>query len=79
MNDASHRDVLNAASAPARSADPKRRRFLLAFGASAAGAASASALASAPAVAAQAADDKPAGSGYRETEHVQSYYATTRI
>ena len=63
----------------ARPTDAKRRRFLMAFGAGAAGAASASALAAAPAVAAQTAEDKPASSGYRETDHVRTYYATTRL
>jgi hypothetical protein len=52
----------------------------MAFGAGAAGAASAKALAAAPAaVAAPAAETKPASQGYRETEHVRTYYATTRI
>lgn len=64
----------------ASSTDRTRRRFLLAFGASAAGAASASALAAAPAaIASQPAGAKPETQGYRETEHVRTYYATTRI
>ena len=80
MSDTSYRDVSKAEPTPARSpADSKRRRFLLAFGASAAGAASASALAAAPAVTIEPAQEKPASQGYRETEHVRNYYATTRI
>ena len=73
------------ASAPTHAAgstpsptDQKRRSFLLAFGAGTAGAAAAVAqplVASVadPAVAADSA------TGYRETEHVRDYYATTRI
>lgn len=78
MSDTSYRDVSKAEQAAAHAPDSKRRRFLLAFGASAAGAASASALAAAPAVV-ETAEDKPASSGYRETDHVRNYYATTRI
>jgi hypothetical protein len=63
----------------ARATDTKRRRFLMAFGAGAAGAASASALAAAPAAIVETAESKPASQGYRETEHVRNYYATTRI
>jgi len=65
-------------SAPAAT-DFKRRRFLFALGAS--GAAGAAAAAS-PVLPLTAADTKPApesGSGYRETEHVRSYYDSTRI
>jgi hypothetical protein len=79
MSDTSYREVSKAEQAAAHAPDSKRRRFLLAFGASAAGAASASALAAAPAVAVEPAEDKPASSGYRETDHVRNYYATTRI
>ena len=79
MSDASHR--MGAATAtPPSSADKTRRRFLMAFGAGAAGAASASALAAAPAaIVPQAAPATPQSQGYRETEHVRTYYATTRI
>ena len=65
---------------PAQSTDLKRRRFLLAFGAGGAGAA---AVAAQPIV--NAASDPAAATvadtaqGYRETEHVRDYYATTRI
>ena len=80
MSDRSYYDVSQAQAPSAHAPDAKRRRFLMAFGAGAAGVASASALAAAPAVAAQpAAQDKPAASGYRETDHVRSYYATTRL
>lgn len=79
MSDTSERDVSRAAPQGARPADTKRRRFLLAFGAGAAGAASASALAATPGVTVDAAEAKPASQGYRETEHVRNYYATTRI
>ena len=78
MSDRSHCDTSKAPSAPSTSLN--RRRFLMAFGAGAAGAASAKALAAAPAaVAAPAADTNATSQGYRETEHVRTYYATTRI
>jgi hypothetical protein len=81
MSDASQHDQSRrSASTAAPSTDRTRRRFLLAFGAGAAGAASASALAATPAaVVAQATEGKPESQGYRETEHVRTYYATTRI
>ena len=88
MSDPSHRDTSNTShcdtlpatpAKAARSPDAARRRFLLAFGAGAAGAASASALAAAPAVIADPAQPQPASQGYRETEHVRNYYATTRL
>jgi hypothetical protein len=78
MSDAPHRDHSTAAPiAAARSPDTKRRRFLMAFGAGAAGAASASALA-APAAVVESIEAKPESQGYRETEHVRKYYASTR-
>ena len=64
----------------AQSTNLKRRRFLLALGAGGAGAA---AVAVQPLTqtqvqsAAGAATDAP--TGYRETEHIRNYYATTRI
>ena len=69
----------NSTHAP-QSADLKRRRFLLALGAGGAGAA---AVVTQPLVApvaelAPAAEPVP-GTGYRETEHVRDYYATTRL
>ncbi|HSU43533.1 MAG TPA: hypothetical protein VLN42_04895 [Casimicrobiaceae bacterium] len=79
MSDASHRDISPAAAVAAPSPDSKRRRFLMAFGAGAAGAASASALAATPAALVEGAQPAPASQGYRETEHVRNYYATTRI
>ena len=79
MSDRSHSKVSTSEPDVARSPDAKRRRFLMAFGAGAAGAASASALAAAPAVSVESAADKPAAAGYRETDHVRTYYATTRL
>jgi len=61
----------------APSADFSRRRFLLALGAGSAGAAAAAAP-----IAAQATDPGPepdAAQGYRETDHVRTYYATARL
>jgi hypothetical protein len=77
MSDPSHRDISQPAVDPARSPDSTRRRFLIAFGAGAA--ASASALAAAPAPIVGVAAPAAASQGYRETEHVRNYYATTRI
>ena len=61
-------------------ADSNRRRFLLALGAGGAGAAAAATQAIAnPVIPAAAPAEVEAASGYRETEHVRDYYATTRI
>ena len=60
--------------------ETSRRRFLLALSAGSAGAVAAAAspaLAKRADAAAAAADT--ATSGYRETEHVRDYYATTRL
>ena len=79
MSDASPRDVPAVApTSDAHSPNTSRRRFLTAFGAGAAGVASAPVLA-APAGIIEAPEAKPASQGYRETEHVRSYYATTRL
>lgn len=58
--------------------DLKRRRFLLALGAGSAGAATAAAQPLAAAAEAAPAASA-AGQGYRETEHVRDYYASTRL
>lgn len=79
MSDRSDSKVSASEPGGTRALDTRRRRFLMAFGAGAAGAASASALPAAPAVAVPAAEDKPTSSGYRETDHVRTYYATTRL
>jgi hypothetical protein len=80
MSDSSHRDTSSTAPVKAaRSPDATRRRFLLAFGAGAAGVASASAVAAAPAAIIEPAQSKPESQGYQETEHVRRYYATTRL
>ena len=78
MSDASHRDSSRAAPTAAHFPNANRRRFLTAFGAGAAGVVSAPVLA-VPAAVVEAADAKPASQGYRETEHVRSYYASTRL
>jgi hypothetical protein len=62
------------------STDLKRRRFLLALGASGVGAATAAAAAApAPDGAVPAAATGIADAGYRETPHVRDYYRTARI
>lgn len=81
MSSSSQRNALASVPTPgAPSADLKRRRFLLALGAGGAGAAAVAAQSlAAPVVAAPAAEAAVEGKGYRETEHVRDYYATTRI
>jgi hypothetical protein len=71
------------ASVPTRATDSpdiKRRRFLLALGAGGAGAAAVatSALGS-PVLPAASPDEAESSQGYRETDHIRDYYATTRI
>jgi len=67
----------NAPLSPHSSTDVKRRRFLLALGA---GSATAAAAAVPVAHAADVADAQATESkGYRETEHVRDYYASTRL
>jgi len=79
------RSSQRAAQAPVpahapKPADPKRRRFLLALGAGGAGAAAVATKALArPAMLAEVTADTESAQGYRETEHVLDYYATTRI
>jgi len=71
------------ASAPAHatnSPDFKRRRFLLALGAGGAGAAAAATHSLAqPVLSAAVPGSAEPAQGYRETDHVRDYYATTRI
>ena len=74
---------------PAQASDPthvaqstnlKRRRFLLALGAGGAGAAAVAAQPLAAPLAQSAAEAATdVHKGYRETEHIRNYYATTRI
>ena len=66
----------SAASAP--TANLKRRRFLLALGAGPAAGAAAAAAVAAP-VADTTASATQKSSGYRETQHVRDYYASTRV
>ena len=68
------------ASTPAPAApDLRRRRFLLAVSAGGAGAVAAATPARAAVTTAPASDSADTSTGYRETEHVKSYYATTRL
>lgn len=67
-------------ASPAPQTDVKRRRFLLALGAGGAASAAAAAQAvAAPVVPTPAAKADEQTSGYRETDHVRTYYASTRI
>mgnify|MGYP001070510137 CR=1 FL=1 len=79
MSDASHRDTSIAAQkSAAQSPSTTRRRFLMAFGAGAAGAGSAPVLA-APAALVEQPEAPAQSQGYCETDHVRNYYATTRL
>ena len=63
-----------------QSTNLKRRRFMLAVSAGSAATAAAAAHAIASPVAPATSPDAPAGKkGYRETQHVRDYYASTRI
>jgi hypothetical protein len=63
-----------------QSTNLKRRRFLLALGAGGAGAAAIAAQPLAQPLAQSGAEGATdAQKGYRETEHIRDYYATTRI
>ncbi len=67
-------------ASPAPQTDVKRRRFMLALGASGAATAAATAQAVAsPIVPVQSAAADEKSSGYRETDHVRTYYASTRL
>jgi hypothetical protein len=63
-----------------KATDLKRRRFLLALGAGGAGAAAVAAQTlAAPVVPAALPADHDAAQGYRVTDHIRDYYATTRL
>ncbi len=67
-------------AAPAPQTDVKRRRFLLALGAGGAASATAAAqVVAAPVVPVPAATADEKSAGYRETDHVRTYYASTRL
>jgi hypothetical protein len=67
-------------ASPSQHADLKRRRFLLALGAgSAASAAAATQAVAAPLAQAAAPQADDAKRGYHATDHVRTYYASTRI
>ena len=78
MSDATHRAPTGAPLRAARSPDTNRRRFLM-FGVGAAGAAAAAPVLAAQGAVAETVDAAPQSQGYRETEHVRKFYATTRI
>jgi len=77
MSKTPQRNAQASVQTRAPSADFSRRRFLLALGAGSAGAAAATAP-----IAAQVTDRAPepdVAQGYRETDHVRTYYATARL
>jgi nitrous oxide reductase len=72
--------VPTSSASPSPDANLKRRRFLFALGASSAATAAAATQAiAAPVAAVTPAATQETSSGYRETEHVRDYYASTRI
>ena len=78
--DEGHVPTSPSSVSPAPNANLKRRRFLLALGAgSAAGAAAATQAIAAPVAPTAAAETATSKQGYRETEHVRDYYASTRL
>ncbi|HMA30280.1 MAG TPA: formate dehydrogenase [Casimicrobiaceae bacterium] len=79
MSDASRQDSLAGPNSKPHAADLRRRRFLMAFGAGAAGAAASAPAVSGPAAVIAPIAAEPEPKGYRESEHVRSYYASTRL
>ena len=81
MSNSSQREASAPVAACAtNSPNIKRRRFLLALGAGGAGAAAVATQSLArPIVPAVATVDADSAQGYRETDHIRDYYATTRI
>ncbi len=77
-HDSRHDSSAGSSSAP-RQPDVRRRRFLIAFGAGAAGAAAAAPAVAGPAAVVAQAAPEPQSTGYRETEHIRNYYASTRL
>jgi hypothetical protein len=70
----------SSSASPAPNANLKRRRFLLALGAGSAAAAAAATQAIAAPVAQSTTTGAATGKqGYRETDHVRDYYASTRL
>ncbi|MFO1312099.1 MAG: formate dehydrogenase [Burkholderiales bacterium] len=77
MSDTRSSNAQQHAASKSPSLDTRRRRFLFALGAGSAGAAAA-AVPMAQAVPAAPTAATPTD-GYRETDHVRDYYATTRL
>ena len=73
----SHSPSRQAPRSTQSSTDIKRRRFLLALGAGSASAAAAAVPVANALEATSVAEDE--SKGYRETEHVRDYYASTRL
>lgn len=78
MRDSSQIPAHAATPAPG-APDLRRRRFLLAVSAGGAGAVAAASPARAAVAVAPEAVAADTSTGYRATEHVKSYYATTRL
>ena len=79
MADASRQDSLAGPTPKPQATDARRRRFLMTLGAGAAGAAAAAPAVSGPAAIVAPTATEPESKGYRESEHVRNYYASTRL
>jgi hypothetical protein len=79
MSDAPRHDISAGPDSRPQATDVRRRRFLMAFGAGAAGAAASAPAVSGPAAVIAPAAAEPESKGYRESEHVRNYYASTRL
>ena len=80
MSDVSRHDSRSADPGPRpQPPDLRRRRFLMACGAGAAGAAASAPAVSGPSAVIVPVATEPRSKGYRESEHVRSYYASTRL
>jgi hypothetical protein len=72
-------DPASTTSSPPAAPEISRRRFLFALSAGSAGAVAAAASPALAATDGVAANSDATASGYRETDHVRDYYATTRL
>lgn len=79
MSDAPRHDISAGPDPRPQATDVRRRRFLMAFGAGAAGAAASASAVSGPAAVIAPTAAEPESKGYRESEHVRNYYASTRL
>lgn len=79
MSEVSRHDSSTDPQPKAPATNVRRRRFLMTFGVGAAGAAVAAPALAAPAALVAPTKAKPGTEGYRETDHIRSYYASARL